>query len=52
MADLDELRISLGDLLDRQAERFGGREALVHVERGLRYTFSQLLAELKIMLRK
>ncbi|MCH8297266.1 MAG: AMP-binding protein [Chloroflexi bacterium] len=45
MADLDEYRITFGDLLDRQAERLGGREALVHVEHGRRYTYTQLRAE-------
>ncbi len=45
MAALDEYRITFGDLLDRQAERLGGREALVHVEHGPRYTYSQLRAE-------
>ena len=45
MADLDEFRITFGDLLDRQAERLGDREFLVHVEHGRRYTFSQFRAE-------
>ena len=45
MADLDEFRITFGDLLDRQAERYGDREFLVHVEHGRRYTFSQFRAE-------
>ena len=45
MAALDEFRITFGDLLDRQAERLGDREALVHVEHGLRFTFSEFRAE-------
>lgn len=38
-------RLTIGDLLDRQAKRFGRREALVHVQRGLRYTYQRLQAE-------
>lgn len=45
MAGLDEFRITCGDLLDRQAERYSDREFLVHVEHGRRYTFSQFRAE-------
>ncbi len=44
MAD-DLLKITIGDLLDRQAERFGARDALVHVEHGLRYTYAQFRDE-------
>ncbi len=39
MAELDEFRITFGDLLDRQAERYGVREFLVHVEHRRCYTF-------------
>jgi fatty-acyl-CoA synthase len=39
------LKITIGDLLDRQAERFGARDALVHVEHGVRYTYAELHAE-------
>ena len=45
MVDVNELRITIGDLLDRQAERFGDHEALVHVDWGVRYTYAQLRAE-------
>jgi fatty-acyl-CoA synthase len=44
MAD-DLLKITIGDLLDRQAERFGERDALVHVEHDVRYTYAELRAE-------
>jgi fatty-acyl-CoA synthase len=44
MAD-DLLKITIGDLLDRQAERFGARDALVHVEHGVRYTYAQFRDE-------
>jgi fatty-acyl-CoA synthase len=44
MAD-NLLKITIGDLLDRQAARFGDRDALVHVEHGLRYTYAELRAE-------
>src|SRR6476659_5524410 len=39
------LKITIGDLLDRQAERFGERDALVHLEHGLRYSYAQFRAE-------
>ena len=45
MNNANSLRITIGDLLDRQAERFGDHEVLVHLEWGLRYTFTQLRAE-------
>jgi fatty-acyl-CoA synthase len=41
----DLLKTTIGDLLDRQAERFGGRGALVHVEHGVRYTYAEFRAE-------
>ena len=40
-----ELRMTIGDLLDRQAERFGSRDALVHVDWGLRYTYQEFRDE-------
>ena len=42
---MDEFRITFGDLLDRQVERYGDREFLVHVEHGRRYTFAEFRAE-------
>ncbi len=39
------LDLTLGDLLDRQAERFGSRDALVHVEHGIRYTYAEFRDE-------
>jgi fatty-acyl-CoA synthase len=39
------LKTTIGDLLDRQADRYPENEALVHVERGLRYTYSQFRSE-------
>ena len=45
------LRITIGDLLDHQARRFGDREALVHVERGVRYTYAQFRDECNLMAR-
>jgi fatty-acyl-CoA synthase len=44
MAD-NLLKITIGDLLDRQAARFGERDALVHVEHGVRYTYAEFRAE-------
>ncbi|MFL5806469.1 MAG: AMP-binding protein, partial [Roseiflexaceae bacterium] len=44
MAD-DLLKTTIGDLLDRQTERFGARDALVHVEHGVRYTYAQFRDE-------
>src|SRR4030095_7074530 len=35
-----QIPITIGDLLDRQAERFGDRDALVHAEHGVRYTYA------------
>ena len=45
MAQSIELRTTIGDLLDRQADKFGDRDALVHVETGARYTYSQFRDE-------
>jgi fatty-acyl-CoA synthase len=39
------LKTTIGDLLDRQAERFGDRDALVHVEHGVRYTYEAFRRE-------
>src|SRR5262245_37193871 len=41
----DLLKTTIGDLLDRRAERSGARDALVHVEHGTRYTYAQFRAE-------
>ena len=38
-------KITIGDLLDRQTARFGDRDALVHVEHSVRYTYAELHAE-------
>jgi fatty-acyl-CoA synthase len=39
------LKTTIGDLLDRQAHRFPENEALVHVEHGTRYTYTEFTAE-------
>jgi fatty-acyl-CoA synthase len=44
MAD-DLLKITIGELLDRQAARFGDRDALIHVEHGVRYSYAELRDE-------
>jgi fatty-acyl-CoA synthase len=36
------LRITLGDQFDQTAKRFPNRDALVHVDRGVRYTYQEL----------
>jgi fatty-acyl-CoA synthase len=41
----DLLKITIGELLDRQAARFGEREALIHVEHGVRYSYAELRDE-------
>jgi fatty-acyl-CoA synthase len=41
----DLLKITIGDLLDRQAARFGDRDALIHVEHGVRYTYAEFRDE-------
>ena len=38
-------RSTIGDVLDQQAERFGDRDAFVHVESGARYTYSEFRDE-------
>ena len=40
-----ELRTTIGDLLDFQSERFGDREALVHVDAGTRFTYREFKRE-------
>jgi fatty-acyl-CoA synthase len=40
-----QIPVTIGDLLDRQAERFGDRDAFVHVEHGIRYTYAEFRAE-------
>ncbi len=40
-----DLKMTIGDLLNRQADRFGDRDALVHVDWDLRYTWSQFREE-------
>ena len=40
-----DLKMTIGDLLDRQAERLGDRDALVHVDWGLRYTWREFREE-------
>src|SRR5919197_3729349 len=44
MAD-DLLKITIADLLDRQATRFGDRDALVHLDHSVRYTYAQFRDE-------
>ena len=39
MTSPTNLKMTIGDLLDRQAERFGDRDALVHVDWDVRYTY-------------
>src|SRR5215213_879377 len=41
----DLLKITIGDLLDRQAARFGERDALIHVEHGVRYSYAEFRDE-------
>ena len=36
------LRITLGDQFDQTAKNFPDRDALVHVDRGIRYTYQKL----------
>ena len=40
-----KFRTTIGDLLDSQTDRFGDREALVHVEAGSRFTYRELKDE-------
>lgn len=39
------MKITIGDLLDRQAQRFGDRDALVHVAHGVRYSYTEFRDE-------
>ena len=45
MSQSFDLHTTIGDLLDCQADRFGERDALIHVETGDRYTYSQFRDE-------
>ena len=45
MTGQTESKITIGDLLDRQAERFGDNDALVHVDWNVRYTYREFQAE-------
>ncbi|HEU0022274.1 MAG TPA: AMP-binding protein, partial [Dehalococcoidia bacterium] len=47
----DFKNITIGDLLDRQADRFGDREALVALETGVRYTYRQIRTECDLVAR-
>ena len=47
MAGSIDPNITIGDMLDRQAARFGDRDALVHVETGARYIYSEFLDEVE-----
>src|SRR6476469_8888134 len=38
-------KITIGELLDRQTARFGDRDALVHVEHGVRYAYTEFRDE-------
>ena len=40
-----DINSTIGDMLDRQAERYAERDALVHFETGARYTYSQFRDE-------
>ena len=40
-----QVPITIGDLLDLQAQRFGDRDAFVHVEHGVRHTYAEFRAE-------
>jgi fatty-acyl-CoA synthase len=37
----DLLKITIGDLLDRQVAHFGERDALIHVEHSVRYSYAE-----------
>ena len=45
MATGVDINSTIGDMLDRQAARFAGRDALVHFETGARYTYAQFRDE-------
>ncbi len=40
-----DLKMTIGDLLDRRADRYGDRDALVHVDWDLRYTWREFQEE-------
>ncbi len=45
MVNIAKSKTTIGDLLDRQAERFGDNDALVHVDWGVRYSYEAFRAE-------
>ena len=45
MINIAKSKTTVGDLLDRQAERFGDNDALVHVDWGVRYSYEAFRAE-------
>ena len=45
MSSPADLKMTIGDLLARQADRFGDRDALVHVDWDLRYTWQEFKEE-------
>ena len=45
MTEVDATRLTTGDLLDKQADRLGDHDALVHVEHGVRYSYESLREE-------
>ena len=46
-----DVNSTIGDMLDRQAERFSDREALVHNETGARYTYAEFRDEVELVAR-
>ena len=42
-----DVNSTIGDMLDRQAERFADRDALVHFETGARYTYAEFRDEVE-----
>src|SRR5262245_6120034 len=40
-----QIPLTIGDLLDHQATRFGDRDAFVHVDHGARYTYAEFRDE-------
>ncbi len=49
MTGINNITPTIGDLLDRQAQRFPSHEALVHVDWGIRYSYAQFQAECERM---
>ena len=41
------LKVTIGDLLDRQAEQFGDGDALVHVDWDVHYTYREFQAGMR-----